>query len=86
MNREQMVAWLALEGYRPYAYPDLGGGFTLSRDGRIGVWIARASAGYYAPANEKVEEEEIEFGWDDVPYDQVLIGYTYLTKEKDHAS
>lgn len=78
MNREQMIAWLILEGYQPWAYPDLRAGFTLSRDGNRGVWCGED------PEDDiPVHDEELVHEWDAVPTLQLERGYLYLTTGKE---
>lgn len=82
MNREHMIAWLALEGYSPYAYPNpTAAGFTLSRDGERGIWCDEQPV-----AVVSVHDQEIVHGWESVPSAQLRRGYNFLVKEKDHAS
>lgn len=81
MNREQMIAWLTLEGYRPYNAKGSAVAFTLSADGKRGVWCDSVDVG-----NVNVYANEVIQNWDDVPTNQLERAYAQLLKEKDHAS
>lgn len=79
MNREQMIAWLTLEGYAPYNNKAKTVEFTFSNDGQRGIWCDSKDSGTVA-----VFKDETIHDWGEVPTIQLKRACAQLFKEKNH--